>query len=307
VLGVALGLGFTACFGLGSMIIRRAVLRASARYVTSISVFIGPPFFLLVASFSGELLKLGQFPWQVHAFFAVSGVMHFALGRNCANRAIQLIGATRSSIVTGLKAIVGIVLAVTILKETLTLFMGLGVVLALLGPALMLGKELAVTSNTESGALSHVTELDRHSLYKGMLYAVSAAVLWGSSSVFIKLALENGGSSVVGTLIAYLAASVAIGPSILLSRSTNKEMTTMDGRSLRLALLGGLTINIAQMLRYLALAHTTVIVISVMTQTTPLWVLLFAFIFNRRIESFSRWVLLGSALLIIGTTMVVVS
>ena len=121
------------------------------------------------------------------------------------------------------------------------------------------------------------------------------------------LALENGGSTLGGTLIAYLAASIAISPLILLSRDVSRETVTMDSRSLRLALLGGPTINIAQMLRYLALAHTTVIIISVMTQTTPLCVLLFAYIFNRKLESFSCWVLLGSALLIIGTTLVIVT
>lgn len=233
--------------------------------------------------------------------------MYFALGRDCANRAIGLIGATRSSIITGLKAVVVIVLAVIILKESPMVFMGLGILLALVGPSLMLRKELTVTTNAESGALPHITELDRRILCRGMLYVIGTAVLWGSSPLFIKVASEEGGSSLGGILIAYVAASIAIGPSILLSRDINKEMVTMDGRSLRLALLGGLTINVAQMLRYLALAHTTVIVISVMTQTTPLWVLLSAFIFNRKLESFSRWVLLGNALLIIGTTMVIVS
>jgi len=39
-------------------------------------------------------------------------------------------------------------------------------------------------------------------------------------------------------------------------------------------------------------------------RTSPLGVLLLAFIFNRQYESFSRWVLLSNALLVVGTILV---
>lgn len=305
-LGSALGLGFAAAFGGASIITRRVVLRASSRYVTAISIYTGLLFFLLVAGIAGELLKLGQFPWRVHVFFALSGIIHFALGRNCANRAIQLIGSTRTSIVTSLSIIVTIVLAVIILKEAVTPLIGLGIFFALTGPLLIVAKESTVTSDPQSGALPRITELDRRNLYKGMLYAIGAAIFWGSTSIVIKLGLDMGGSPLVGSFIAYLAASIAIIPSILLSRDLRREVVTMRGRLLQLAVLSGLITSIAQMLRYLALVFTTAIVISITARTIPLWVLLFAFIFNRKLESFSRWVLLGNALLIIGTTLVIV-
>jgi drug/metabolite transporter (DMT)-like permease len=261
----------------------------------------------LVAGITGELLKLGQFSWQAYVFFALSGIIHFALGRNCGNRAVQLIGATRSGTVVGLNAIFSIVLAVIILNETVTLLMVLGILFALSGPLLIAAKEPAVTSNPRSAALPHITELDRRTLYKGMLYAIGAAIFWGSSAIFIKLGLESGGSALGGSFIAYSAASIVISPSILLDRELRKEMVTAEGRSLRLALLSGLTTNVAQMLRYLALGFSTVIVISIVGRTIPAWVLLFAFIFNRKLESFSHWVLLGNALLITGTALVIFS
>jgi len=194
-----------------------------------------------------------------------------------------------------------------VLRETVTPLMVLGIFFSLTGPLLIAAKEAAVASNPQSGALPYITGLNRRTLYKGMLYAMGAAICWGSSAIFIKLGLENGGSPLGGSFIAYLAASIVISPSILLSRELRREMLTADGRSLTLALLSGLTASIAQMLRYLALVFTTVIVISIIGRTIPLWVLLFAFIFNRKLESFSHWVLLGNTLLIIGTTLVIVS
>ena len=49
------------------------------------------------------------------------------------------------------------------------------------------------------------------------------------------------------------------------------------------------------------------IVVSLMLRTLPLWVLLFAFIFNREYESFSRWVLFGNGLLMVGTILIISS
>jgi len=80
-----------------------------------------------------------------------------------------------------------------------------------------------------------------------------------------------------------------------------------DKQSLKIALFSGLTSNIAQLSRYIALGLGSAIVISLMLRTMPLWVLCFAFIFNREYESFSRWVLLGNGLLMSGTILILLS
>jgi uncharacterized membrane protein len=149
-------------------------------------------------------------------------------------------------------------------------------------------------------------ELNRRTLYLGMMYGVGAAVFWGSSAIFIKLALNNGGSPLTGSLIAYLAASLFISPSLLLEKN-RKEMLEADGKSLRMALLSGLCTNVAQLFKFIALAYGSVIVVSLMSRTAPLWVLLFSFLFNREFESFSPWVILGSLLLVCGTVLIMLS
>ena len=74
-----------------------------------------------------------------------------------------------------------------------------------------------------------------------------------------------------------------------------------------MALWSGLTSNIAQLMRYLALEFGSAIIISLMLRTIPLWVLFFAFIFNREYESFSRFVLLGNAFIVVGTVLILMS
>jgi uncharacterized membrane protein len=105
-------------------------------------------------------------------------------------------------------------------------------------------------------------------------------------------------------LISYAAASLIVGPSTLLYTEERRELFSENRKSLEVSVFSGLTTGVAQLLRYMSLAYGSVIVVSLMLRTLPLWVLFFAFIFNREYESFSRWVFLGNGLLMVGTIMV---
>jgi drug/metabolite transporter, DME family len=304
--GAILGLLSAAGFGVTNVITRRAMLRVSANYIATLTVLTGPIFFLAAAVLTGEIWKLLHFPWQAHAFLALSGIVHFALGRSWGYRSIRLIGATRSNIVTSLNPIVTVLLAILILGETVSFSMLIGILCTLMSPLVLL-KETVSSGGALSRADEHGKELDRRTLYKGILYGIGAALFWGSSAILIKLGLENGGTPVAGTFIAYSSASLVIAPSSFLNREHREEILGGDKTSIKDALYSGLTSNIAQLLRYMALGFGSAIVVSLMLRTMPLWSLLLSFLFMREYESFSRWVLLGNALLVVGAILVVFS
>jgi drug/metabolite transporter (DMT)-like permease len=304
--GAILGLLSAAGFGVTTIIIRRAMLRVSANYIATLTVFTGPIFFLAAAVLTGEIWKLLHFPWQAHAFLALSGIVHFALGRSWGYRSIRLIGATRSNIVTSLNPIVTVLLAILILGETVSFTMLIGILCTLMSPLVLL-KETVSSGGALSRAGEHGKELDRRTLYEGTFYGIGAALFWGSSAILIKLGLENGGTPVAGTFIAYASASLVIAPSSFLNREHREEILGGDKTSIKDALYSGLTSNIAQLLRYVALGLGSAIVVSLMLRTIPLWSLLFSFLFMREYESFSRWVLLGNALLVVGAILVLFS
>ena len=305
-LGVLLGLFSAVFFGISTVIARRGMLRASSSYIAAISIFTGVPFFLLVTCATGEIYQIVQFPWKAQVFLALSGVIHFALGRTWAYKSIHLIGSTRSIIVTSLNPIISIAMAMIIFKETIKPLMVLGILLALSGPLVTILKEQAVESSFPSKATFRGKGLDRHNIYVGMLYGMGAAVFWGSSTIFIKLGLKNGGSPVAGSLLAYLAASVVISPSLLLNQENKREIFEATRKSFQFALFIGLVTSIAQLLRYVALQYSSVIIVTLLSRTVPLWVLLFSFIYNKDYESFSYWVILGNVLLIVGTALVLI-
>jgi len=304
-LGDILGLGSAIAFGANATVARRGVLRASSNYIATVSIFTGPLFFLPIAFLTGDLSRMGQTPLQAHFYLALSGIVHFTIGRTWVYRSLQLIGSTRSYIVTSLYPIVSIVLAMLLLGESMKPLLALGILFSLSGPLLTLVKEETVESGAQSPINDQGVEVDRHTLWIGMAYGAGAALFWGSSAILIKLGLEKGGSPIGGSLIAYVAASLAVSPT-LFKRENRNEILHADKESFRLALLSGLAANIAQLLKYLALDSGSVIVITLLSRTTPLWVLLISYTFNRKLESFSRWVLLGNALLIIGTILIMI-
>ena len=302
--GILFALGSAVAFGANAIITRRGMLRVSSNYIATLSVFTGCLFFLPINAMTGDLFRVGQLSWKAYLFWALSGVIHFALGRTWAYRSIQLLGSNRSNAVTGLSPAVTVALAMLILKERMTPLMGFGILLSLAGPLLIILKEQTVHPS-QLASSSSGKEVDRHTLFVGMLYGIGAAVFWGSSAIFIKFGFEAGGSPVTGTLIAYVAAAIVISPSVLLNDKHRIELFHEGRKSLQVAISSGLTTSIAQLLKYLSIAYGSVIVVILVGRTTPIWVLLFAFLFNRKYESFSRWVFLGNGLLIIGTILVV--
>lgn len=302
-LGAILALGYAAFFGLNSVFARRGLLRVSSNIMATLTIFSGPVFFFLIALATGDLFKIPGFNWKATLFFALSGIVHFALGRTFGYRSTQILGATRSGIMGGLNAIVSVVLAIALLKETLTPLMMVGIFFSLSGPTIIALREEKATRTLDLRGNPKMSALDHKTFYQGIFFGIGSAVFWGSSAIFIKLGLDNGGSPLAGSFIAYSAASLVVSFS-LLNKVNMEELFKTDKQGLKLAIMSGLTTNVAQMLRYLALSYGTVIVVSLVSRTMPIWTVLLSFIFNRKLESFSRWVLIGNALLVIGTILV---
>lgn len=294
-------------FGANSIITRRGMLRLSSNYVATISILTGFLFFILINGITGDLFGITRLTWKAYLFWSLSGIIHFSLGRTWAYRSLQLLGSNRSNVVTSLSPIVTVALAILLLKETVSLLQVLGIIFTLFGPLLMLFKEQTVRESLPTKSGSHGKEVDGRTLILGVFYGAGAAVFWGSSAIFIKFGLEAGGSPTAGSLIGYAAASLVTSPSFLINVDSRIEIWREGIKPLPVAILSGLTTGVAQLLRYLSFGYGSVIVVSLMLRTLPIWVLILAFTFNRQYESFSRWVFIGNGLIMIGTILVMFS
>ncbi|MBI4320148.1 MAG: DMT family transporter [Chloroflexi bacterium] len=219
-LGAIFGLGVAASFGANSVISRRGVLRASADYLSSITIYLGPVFFLVAATLSGEIFAIGQLPWQAYGLFAVAGVVNCAMGRTLSYRAVELVGSNRANTVTGAYPMVSALLAIVVLREVITPLVGLGMAISLLGPTLIALRERTVQAKAQGTKPGK--DVDRRTLWLGMLHGAGAACSFGTSPIFIKWAFEHGGTSMVGSLIAYTAAALGTTSRLCLQPQTRK-------------------------------------------------------------------------------------
>ncbi len=136
-LGVFLAALSAATFAFNNASARRGVLTGSVSQALAITVPIGVPIFFLVALATGHLGSLADLPADAIGLLALAGVLHFVVGRYGNFRAAQAIGANLAGPVIQLSLAVTLVLAIVVLKESLTPLRMLGIVLLALGPMLM--------------------------------------------------------------------------------------------------------------------------------------------------------------------------
>ena len=138
---------------------------------------------------------------------------------------------------------------------------------------------------------------------EGYIFGLLAAVGYGSSPIMIRTALEDSGISMLGGLVSYSAATLVL-MLMLTWPSRRAAMQGIDRRALRLLLVGGVIVFGAQMSRYVALSIAPVSLVAPLGQLSPVFVVIFSFLFNRRIESFGPRVLIGILLAMTGSIVV---
>jgi len=142
-------------------------------------------------------------------------------------------------VVLSLNPIVSLILAVIILKESLTWVMVPGILLLLLGPVLIASRE-------QRSPLRHPPSNLRERMWIAIPLQRDVLRCRGSFVLGKQCHLHQTGSlqrriPLAGSFIAHVAASLAILPSSLLNKQTRMELLQKDSASLRLAILSGLT------------------------------------------------------------------
>lgn len=311
-LGGLFALLAAASFGFNNAALRRGVLSGSVFQAMAITVPMGVPLFLLVGVATGHIDKLWEFPAEAYFWLAAAGVMHFVWGRYCNYRSTKAIGGNLSGPWKQAQLIVALVLAITLLGETLT-------PLKVLGIALIVGGVVATTRAkhkkkpkaegiVETSAEAVVAESpgtpvkpkreklpDFEPNYaEGYTFALLSATGYGVSPVLVRTGLEaqGPGFSIAGGLISYTAAAIVVGLIILLGRQWG-HIRSMKPVAAKWFSLAGALVGISQGLRYTALAMAPVTVVTPIQSTSAVFRVLFGWVINRDHEVFGLWVYLG--------------
>jgi len=284
----------TIVFSLANIFLARGAQVQSMRDAVRLSIYIGFLFFLVLAIFSRQLETLSRVSILL---FAISGVLHFVIGRAAMYEAISLLGASRALVFIALSPVFSLVLAVSLFHEYLAPVAICGAVLAISGP-------VVASSRRKRPPVAAIEK----SLYsRGVLLALVAAVCWGISPILIKKGLENGVPVLYGAFISHAAAVVSIGlQDIRVRKSWDIKRLLCHGRKFYSAfLVAAILTNLGQYLLYRALETGDITTYVVLLQLTPIFTTILTLMINKHVERVTLRVVIGGLLAVVGSIAVV--
>jgi drug/metabolite transporter (DMT)-like permease len=265
----------------------------------SIGVLITVPlsavFIMIILLATGQVGSITSFSWQQYGWLSAAGILQYIVGRTLSYNLTQLVGANIGNILRRLNVPVIVALGILVLGEPLSWELVVGVLLILSGVTLA-GLNPQMFRNGQ-GLFSSAPR-------KAYLLALGIGLSWGTTPILIKLGLSGSNSPVAGAFIAHVAATIALLP-FLLNRNKRTALTGMKGRALGYFCLGGVFGATANLMMYFALSLGPASMVSPIIETYPILALLLAFVFNRNLEIFSRYVIIGTIVTLAGSLLLV--
>jgi drug/metabolite transporter (DMT)-like permease len=308
VLGGLLALLSSAVFALESATARRGVVTASVTQALAITVPLGVPVFLIMATASGALSLIFGFSAGAIACLAVAGVLHFAWGRYCNYRAAKAMGANLVAPVQQSNMLVTLALAIWILGEQLTPLRVIGIGLVVLGPALTYERKRRNGAVVASDAPVAPRRTFQPNYAEGYFWALLSSTGYGISPVLIRLALEDKGlqAGLAGGLISYTAAALAFAL-VLLWPGQWRHVRALDPAAARWFAISGVCVGLAHMLRYMALAIAPVSVVTPIQRLSLVFRLYFGRVINPEHELFGGRMIAATVVSLLGALALSVS
>ena len=268
---------------IATMLISRGLLRSNFYAGFWINVMTG-----VVGLWSAVLLTTSPdtFDWRALPYFIFSGVAGTAAGRFFRVASIDKVGAPVASAIGNLAPLFATGLAIVLLGERVTFAILAGTFVIVLGTVLLSlsGKQVGFQP-------------------KYLIFPFVAAWCFGSVQVVRKMGLSDTGPlfdaalNITAAMVASTAFVVASG---------KLRMLRCDRASFLYFVGAGATENFAVLLLIVALGFGDVSVISPLSATSPLFVLLLAFLFPSGSKRLSPRVIVGTTLIVLGVILLTV-
>jgi drug/metabolite transporter (DMT)-like permease len=237
----------------------------------------------------GDLGLLLSAPMSAVVIFGVTTLFHFVGGWTLLALSQQTIGVARTGALVSSAPIIGTLVAAIALDEPLTLAIAGGVLLAVVGVALI----------SLSGRVSGSEE------WRRPWFGLAVALTWGSTPLLIRLGLERFDEPVAGLTIG-LASSVVV--YALLLTVTGRWREPVPATAVRWMAFGGVCGAIAVSSQWLSFDLTTIAIAITVQQMSVLFVMaLVPIIFRQPFERMNPRFFAGAVLVLMGAIIVLLS
>lgn len=239
----------------------------------------GPPF----ADLSTEALGI----------FLLAGVVGTALGRLSTFTGVDRVGASVNSAGISARPLFATVLAVAWLGEQVTLFTVSGVVVLVVG--------LAVLALARGGDIAGWEPWE-------LLFPVAAAALFGVGNVLRRYGLQLTATTPLEAVALNELAALAVLGGYALARN-RRDVLRAPAKSYAFFAGSGVVTAVALLSLFTALQHPEgrVVIVDPLTASAPLFTSVFSYFLLKDLERVTRGVVAGAALIVVGAALVTIA
>lgn len=228
-----------------------------------------------------QFLNMGIF------FFLAAGIIGPFWGRVLLYIGIEKVGTAIASTLYEDKPLFSVLAAVFILGESLSFSILLGMLLMILGSA--------IVSLERSGG-----QIEKNWSKKDLIYPLTAGACYGVAHALRKMGLNITPSPIVGVMVQNIGAMIFI-PILVFSRNNKEEVLSKNKNAWLLFGLVGILQVSAQWCLFKALEIGKVVVVSPLSSLSTFFVLTLTAIFLHKIEKVTWRIVLGAGLIVCAT------
>jgi drug/metabolite transporter (DMT)-like permease len=278
------------CFAVPQVLVRRATYQSGESFTAlAVSMLVGTPIFVILVSAFGEWHDFVSFTAAQYVLLTSAGLVHLIIARFLFFSSTRLIGANPTAAITRTAVIFSVIFGVVFLGESIT---GLQVVAALL---IMVG------------AILTSTDINRNAFRistRGLLMSLGTAICSAGSATLIRPVMEKTDAIYAATFIMYLAAFIVLIVILAAGHDYRQRIIGQDNRSWVLLSIGAVFLVAGHLFRFSALERSPVSIVQPLIATIVIFVLLFSWLINRRIDVFNWRVMAGIAMVLGGVVLI---
>ena len=143
----------------------------------------------------------------------------------------------------------------------------------------------------------------KRNAFTGIAFGIGAALAYGTSSVLIRQALTHLASPLVGAAVALLSGTLVF---LIIGGRGLKASLAQNRKAVGFLLLAGLAASLGIVSSFFALSLAPVVTVSPLQSTSPLFAMLWSYLFLRRLERITPRLILGSILVVFGVILITI-
>ena len=279
-----------AAFALSQVMIRRATYQSEESFTAvAVSGLIGTPIFVILLTVFSEWSAFISFTWSQYILLVTAGLVHLIIARFLFFNSTRLIGANPTVAITRTSIVFSVLFGVVFLGEAVTILQGFAAFIIMVG---------AILTNTE------ITRTTFRISTKGLLMGFGTAICSATSAALIRPVMQVTDNVYAATFVMYLSAYVAILLILVFSRQQRAFILEQDRKTFIILALSAVILVGGHLCRFTALQHSPVSIVQPIIATIVIFVLLFSWIANRRIDVFNWRVIVGIVMVLLGVFLI---